>query len=61
MTEKVFIITTKNQYPELIESVWTSYELAKSAIEYHSFNACRDRSDYQIIERELNRTKKSND
>lgn len=61
----VYIVFKPAQPPmkhdgSFIESVWTSLELARSAIEYHAFNSNVHPLDYTIVEREVNTAKNNN-
>ena len=49
----VYCVTFNGQH--LIESVWSTKELAESAALYHQFNS-HHLNVYQVIERELNVT-----
>lgn len=56
MIEKVFIVT--RIYPDgiqIVESVWSTWELANAAIEYHAMNSNSNRTGYLVLEREVNK------
>jgi hypothetical protein len=53
MNMKVYIVVKRFS---IIESVWSSRELAKSAILFHAASAAHDYDRYSIIEREVNTT-----
>jgi len=64
MITKVYIVVKNSHvgpinHLEFIESVWTTEELAKSAILYHAFRANISSDWYEIIERKLNEATKN--
>lgn len=61
MTEKIYIVVLNSNitgYINFIESVWTTEELARSGILYHSQNSGVSINRYRIIEREINKAKR---
>jgi hypothetical protein len=50
----VVLMDSVTHQVKMIESVWSTPELARSAINYHSIVSKREPHEYQVIEREIN-------
>ena len=56
--DKVYIIVKYDgSVPILIESVWSTTAMAKSAIQFHAKESNVKISDYKILKREVNTTR----
>lgn len=54
----IYIVVRHFQYGHIVESIWTTMELALSAIHYHAHSSNLPIERYSIIERELNKAKR---
>lgn len=57
-TDKVFIVARIFGYGLIIESAWTTKELAESARYYHAHDSMMAPEQFTIVERPLNQAKK---
>lgn len=58
MPDKVWIVMKRTEHMWIVESVWSSRELADSAIMFYRAAQQDFTSEYSIIERYLNKTVK---
>lgn len=62
MNDKVYIVVKSStfKYGVIIESAWTTFELAQSAVQWHAQSERISPGYFSIVVRELNKTTKMN-